>query len=317
MIEKLNDKFYSTFDPSRTFTLEQDAKSHELTLSLRQEEAFPNKDFRRLDELVTLWYRLHGKTLRDHIRLRKLLYRLAERMDNPVASDLTNEQFAKYREMRAREVTTTTVNREHAYLRAMFNELKRLGVIKYDNPVSEVRQFREREGELRYLSHDEISNLLTTCEQSSNRSLIYVVKVCLATGSRWSEAESLKASQISEGKITFLNTKSGKNRTVPINDILFAELMSLDKSGDEKLFLSSLSAFRKAVSKANLHLPRGQMSHVLRHSFASHFVMQGGNIIVLRDILGHSEITTTMRYAHLAPNHLNDAVKLNPLNKHQ
>ncbi|WYW33406.1 tyrosine-type recombinase/integrase [Vibrio harveyi] len=238
-------------------------------------------------------------------------------MENPVASDLTNEQFAKYREVRASEVTTTTVNREHAYLRAMFNELKRLGVIKYDNPVSEVRQFREREGELRYLSHDEISNLLAACEQSSNPSLIYIVKICLATGARWSEAESLKASQVSEGKITFLNTKSGKNRTVPINDTLFGELTDLGKSGDEKLFLSSLSAFRKAVSKANIRLPRGQMSHVLRHSFASHFVMQGGNIIVLRDILGHSEITTTMRYAHLAPNHLNDAVKLNPLNKHQ
>ncbi|HHP0488510.1 TPA: phage integrase [Vibrio harveyi] len=317
MIKQSDNVFYSTLDSSRTFTLERDAKSHELTLSLRQEEAFPNKDFRRLDELVTLWYRLHGKTLRDHIRLRKLLYRLAERMENPVASDLTNEQFAKYREVRASEVTTTTVNREHAYLRAMFNELKRLGVIKYDNPVSEVRQFREREGELRYLSHDEISNLLAACEQSSNPSLIYIVKICLATGARWSEAESLKASQVSEGKITFLNTKSGKNRTVPINDTLFGELTDLGKSGDEKLFLSSLSAFRKAVSKANIRLPRGQMSHVLRHSFASHFVMQGGNIIVLRDILGHSEITTTMRYAHLAPNHLNDAVKLNPLNKHQ
>lgn len=317
MIKHQDNKFYSTLDPSRLFTLERDAKSHELTLSLRQDEAFPNKDYRRLDEMVTLWYRLHGKTLRDHIRLRKLLYRLSESIGNPVASDLTNEQFAKYREQRTKEVSLTTINREHAYLRAMFNELKRLGIIKYENPVSDVRQFKEREGELRYLSHDEISHLLEACEQSSNRSLVYVVKVCLATGARWSEAESLKANQIADGKITFLNTKSGKNRTVPINDAFFSELSSLDKTGDEKMFLSSLSAFRKAVVKSDIQLPRGQMSHVLRHSFASHFVMQGGNIIVLRDILGHSEITTTMRYAHLAPNHLDDAVKLNPLNKHQ
>jgi len=58
------------------------------------------------------------------------------------------------------------------------------------------------------------------------------------------------------------------------------------------------------------------MSHVLRHTFASHFVISGGNIVVLKDILGHSEITTTMRYSHLAPSHLTDAVKLNPLNQH-
>lgn len=317
MIQFSEQGFFTTSDPNRFFSLQRDAKNHEITLSLRNDELHPNKDFRKLDELITLWYRLHGKTLRDHIRLRKLLYRMSERLGNPIASELTNEHFARYREQRTQEVTTTTANREHAYLRAMFNELQRLGVITYDNPVSKIRQFKEREGELRFLSHDEIAKLLLACESSSNQSLVYVVKVCLATGARWNEAESLKMNQVSNGKITYLNTKSGKNRTIPINDHLYHELKSLDKLGDEKLFLSSLSAFRKAVAKAQISLPRGQMSHVLRHTFASHFVMQGGNIVVLKEILGHSEITTTMRYSHLAPSHLSDAVKLNPLNQYQ
>jgi integrase len=317
MIQSNEQGFFTTNDPNRFFSLERDAKNHEITLSLRNEELHPNKDFRKLDELITVWYRLHGKTLRDHIRLRKLLYRMSEKLGNPIASELTNEHFARYREQRTQEVSTTTANREHAYLRAMFNELQRLGVITFDNPVSNIRQFREREGELRFLSHDEISSLLAACRASSNKSLVYVVKVCLATGARWSEAESLKMSQVAHGKITYLNTKSGKNRTIPINERLYEELKFLGKSGDESLFLSSLSAFRKAVSKAQINLPRGQMSHVLRHTFASHFVMQGGNIVVLKDILGHSEITTTMRYSHLAPSHLSDAVKLNPLNEHQ
>ncbi|MEZ8775923.1 tyrosine-type recombinase/integrase, partial [Vibrio sp. 10N.247.310.17] len=64
-------------------------------------------------------------------------------------------------------------------------------------------------------------------------------------------------------------------------------------------------------------LPKGQMTHVLRHTFASHYVMSGGNIVKLRDVLGHSEITTTMRYAHLAPEHLEETLMLNPLNQHQ
>lgn len=55
------------------------------------------------------------------------------------------------------------------------------------------------------------------------------------------------------------------------------------------------------------------MSHVLRHSFASHFMMAGGNIIVLQRILGHSDIRVTMRYAHFAPDHLEEAVHNNPL----
>ncbi|MFA0672260.1 tyrosine-type recombinase/integrase, partial [Vibrio splendidus] len=75
--------------------------------------------------------------------------------------------------------------------------------------------------------------------------------------------------------------------------------------------------FRKAVAEAKIDLPKGQMTHVLRHTFASHYVMNGGNIVKLRDVLGHREITTTMRYAHLAPEHLEETLILNPLNEHQ
>jgi site-specific recombinase XerD len=60
-------------------------------------------------------------------------------------------------------------------------------------------------------------------------------------------------------------------------------------------------------------LPAGQSTHVLRHTFASHFMMGGGNILVLQRILGHTDIKMTMRYAHFAPDHLEDAVKLNPI----
>jgi site-specific recombinase XerD len=44
--------------------------------------------------------------------------------------------------------------------------------------------------------------------------------------------------------------------------------------------------------------------HDLRHTFASHFMMAGGNILSLRDLLGHHDIKVTQKYAHLAPDHL-------------
>ena len=44
--------------------------------------------------------------------------------------------------------------------------------------------------------------------------------------------------------------------------------------------------------------------HDLRHTFASHFIMAGGNILSLRDLLGHHDIKVTQKYAHLAPDHL-------------
>ncbi|EFE4865564.1 tyrosine-type recombinase/integrase, partial [Escherichia coli] len=57
----------------------------------------------------------------------------------------------------------------------------------------------------------------------------------------------------------------------------------------------------------------GQAVHALRHTFASHFMMNGGNILTLQKILGHAKIQTTMIYAHLAPDYLQDAVRFNPI----
>lgn len=52
-----------------------------------------------------------------------------------------------------------------------------------------------------------------------------------------------------------------------------------------------------------------QAAYVLRHTFASHFIQNGGNILTLQKILGHSTVAMTMRYAHLAPEYLQDALK--------
>ena len=145
-------------------------------------------------------------------------------------------------------------------------------------------------------------------------------QVCLSTGARWSEAEELRVSQVKNGQIQFTGTKSGKNRTVPVSDALIAALdahlgerYGKGKAVATRFFQYGYGAFREAVDKCGLELPRGQLTHVLRHTFASHFMMNGGNILVLQKILGHSSLVMTMRYAHLAPEHLQEAKTLNPL----
>ncbi len=80
-----------------------------------------------------------------------------------------------------------------------------------------------------------------------------------------------------------------------------------------RLFARYYSAFKTVVRRAKIELPAGQLSHVLRHTFASHFMMNVGNILMLQRILGNTDIKMTMRYAHFAPDHLNDAVMFNPL----
>lgn len=128
-------------------------------------------------------------------------------------------------------------------------------------------------------------------------------------------AETLRISQIKQGAIHFVQTKSSKLRTVPITEQLEIELKAhYTKHGcGERLFTTAWSAFREGVERAKLILPRGQMTHVLRHTFASHFMMNGGNILALQKALGHHSLVMTMRYAHLSPEHLQETRRLNPL----
>jgi len=88
-------------------------------------------------------------------------------------------------------------------------------------------------------------------------------------------------------QITFNRTKSGKNRTVPIDDSLADEIEAAGNKGfGIRLFRDSYEDFRRCIEGLSFNLPAGQLTHVLRHSFASHFIMNGGNILTLRRFLG-------------------------------
>ena len=76
-----------------------------------------------------------------------------------------------------------------------------------------------------------------------------------------------------------------------------------------------IRSFRRALKRTTIERPKGQAAHVLRHTFASHFIMNGGNILTLQKVLGHSDIKMTMRYSHLSPDFLEEATRLNPLSK--
>lgn len=103
---------------------------------------------------------------------------------------------------------------------------------------------------------------------------------------------------------------------MPISKELEASLLAQhnEKVNGVRFFSYAASAFREAIERIKeIKLPAGQMTHVLRHTFASHFMMRGGNILVLQKILGHANLVMTTRYAHFSPEHLQEAVQLNPL----
>lgn len=128
-------------------------------------------------------------------------------------------------------------------------------------------------------------------------------------------ASASSIQRIRHGLIQFAGTKSGRVRNVPINEGLEAELKLHHAPAETgpRVFEYACSAFRDAVDRIGLPLPEGQLTHVLRHTFASHFTVNGGSILTLQKILGHANLTMAMRYAHLAPEHLHEARALNPL----
>lgn len=264
------------------------------------------QDNRRLSDLVNLWYELHGKTIKTGHRRLGELKTVIDLMDDPTAAKFDAKLFSKTRAKRLETVSENTANHDLTNFKALFNELIRLGEYKGSNPLANIRKIKLVENELTYLTREQIDLLLRSLDEHTKSHARISARICLMTGARWGEACAVKESQVRNGQITFAG-KNGKNRSVPITKDL---LNLIRKNAPLK---DGMKVFKKTVASIELDLPRGQMTHVLRHTFASHFMINGGNIIALQKILGHGSLAMTMRYAHLSPDHLQEVLTLNPL----
>lgn len=265
------------------------------------------RDTRYLTELIELWYHYHGRTLKSGKADLKRLHTLAKDFGNPKAYQVTINLFVNYRAGElAKGNKATTVNRTQAQLGSVFTVLIKANEFHHEHPLKGLSKLKIQTCEMGFLSREEITILL----DNLSGDMLKVAKLCLSTGARWSEAINLKGSSLVNERVIFYDTKNGSNRTVPVSSELFQELYN-GKNG--KLFNQCYDEFYNIIKSLNFDLPRGQATHVLRHSFASHFMMNGGNILTLQKILGHATVLQTMTYAHLAPDYLQDAVKFNPL----
>ncbi|MFT0141134.1 tyrosine-type recombinase/integrase [Alcanivoracaceae bacterium MT1] len=271
------------------------------------------KDKRRLAELMQRWYDLHGHTLSDGDRRLAILKIHARELGNPVARKLSAQQYLLARGVLLKAGKTgKTLNNRLGYIKAVFNALIQFQDVHYPNPLAGVKPLNLQERPISYLASEQIKDLLAQIEAHSlTPHLLPVVKLCLSTGARWSEAIGLTRGQIRSGSVEFVKTKSKRVRTVPISPDLRRDLVAhLETYGR---FANCRESFVRALVGCGITLPKGQATHVLRHTFASHFMMNGGNILVLQKILGHASLNQTMRYAHLSPDHLREAIALNPL----
>jgi len=142
-----------------------------------------------------------------------------------------------------------------------------------------------------------------------------IVLTAIHTGCRRGEVLSLRWKDIDfkERRMLLETTKNNERRVVPMNDTLYGVLKALPVHlGSELVFPEvegrQLSlAFHRACKRAGL---KDFRFHDLRHSFASYLTMGGENLRTVQTLLGHKDLRMTMRYSHLSPEHLREAVSI-------
>nr|ELR5257633.1 tyrosine-type recombinase/integrase [Providencia rettgeri] len=291
----------------RIFDRKAEAVAFERYTMANAKSVGTKSDRRTLETLLELWWLYHGQTLdngeTERMQLRKTLNFLG---DMPV-NRLNKQVLLEHRSERLLSgISAATINRDMYRLSGMISALKKLEIYNGDNPITGLPPLKVTPPEMTFLTHEEIEELLSKLTRDEKR----IALLCLSTGARWGEAERLKGEQVQNCRVTFLKTKNGKMRTVPISEEL-ERAIKTKPSG--QLFKVNYEDFRQSLRAIKPDLPEGQATHVLRHTFASHFMMNGGNIIALQQILGHANIQQTMAYAHLAPDYLQFAITLNPL----
>lgn len=251
---------------------------------------------------------------RDELCLKHLLSFFGfKKLDNIHPKDVDD-----YKHHRLKKVKPATVNRELEVFRHMFNLAERWNLFFGKNPASISGLIKTDSKMERILSIEEEARLL----EVSPPYLRNIIICALHTGMRKGEIITLKWSHIdlSHNVITIDQTtsKSKKQRRIPINEILRKVLLELKLRSRDSAFLflnsdglpykrqDSLNrAFHLALEKARITKLR---FHDLRHTAATRMVEANVPIVAVKEILGHSSLETTMRYAHPTDS-LKDAVE--------
>lgn len=223
-----------------------------------------------------------------------------------------------YRADLARGAARGSANRRIILMRYLFNLAIKWGTPGVThNPAREVELVDPQNTRERFLCSEEMVRLQEAVESSPNKLLRFIVPALLLTGLRKREVLDARWEHIDfEARTWFVpHTKSGKPRTVQLSDALVALLRSVPRrdegeAGAEagaqwvfaspktgKPFVSIFYAWDTARKKAGL--PEVRM-HDLRHTFASLLINSSYELYDVMSALGHTQMRTTMRYAHLS-----------------
>ncbi|KZZ85653.1 tyrosine-type recombinase/integrase [Bacillus sp. SJS] len=220
----------------------------------------------------------------------------------------------KYRKSKPKGVSKGTVNTYIGYAKAAFNILVGEEVVE-ENIFESMNNLKEREKKIETLSIPEIKKLFKVLNKGlySDFREYVILHVLLDSFGRINEVLSLKKEDVSHEQkfVTFQQTKNGKVRIVPVTRKTLKLIHELNEETEEfasqYIFLTNHGKplkpdtfrkhFREIVKRAGFE--KRIHPHLFRHTASEMFLRQNGSMRVLQTILGHADLTTTSRYAHI------------------
>jgi integrase len=209
--------------------------------------------------------------------------------------------------------TPVAANHVKRVIHKLFEFAKDMGFHSGDNPASRVKQYKEQPKE-RYLSHDEVGRLLVVLDDYQDQHVSAAIKLLLLTGCRKSEITTLEWDHVNldRGLLVLPDSKTGAKAVVLSPDAVavLAGIQRLDGcpwvipsrtgKGCQQGLQWHWQAIRSAAGLDGVRL------HDLRHSFASLAVSAGVPLATIGGLLGHKDLKSTARYAHLFDDALRD-----------
>jgi integrase len=196
------------------------------------------------------------------------------------------------------ELTNSTHNRRGAILRRVCNLARRWGWTTEDLGAR-IQLLPENSPRHIYLTPTEVAALASKCGHRPTRDAILIAAYA---GLRLSEILRLTPTDVRRGCLHLSQTKSGRPRVVPIHPAIRTAVARLPINCGPRWITRHFERARIALERQDWHF------HDLRHTNASWLVQSGADLVTVRDLLGHSSLAVTSRYAHLATKHLRAAV---------
>ena len=222
-----------------------------------------------------------------------------------------------------KKMKSSSVNRKISSIKSFYIFLVKRNFIK-NSPLNDVVTPKQEKYLPESMSEDEVDKLLNSpnvANKIENRDKA-MIEMLYATGMRISELVNLKMTDVDINRcVVKVFGKGSKERLVPFGetalDSLKAYLSERVQSSSKEIFLSNRGKKMTRVAfwqRVKIYLVRENLKnsispHTLRHAFATHLLNRGADLRSVQLLLGHSDLSTTQIYTHIAKQRLSDVLK--------